>query len=236
MPMSMSFRAKLASLAAALCLSTAGAQTPPAPAQPALANPASTNCIDKGGRLVIEKNGAGGQFGVCLFPDNLQCEEWAMLRGECRTGGIKVTGYVTPAARYCAITGGTYKVTAASNTPDERGTCTFAGKATCDAKAYFDGACSREKVAAAPPAPGTIRAHFACSGGKSIDATFRNGAQSSVALVLSDGRSLTLPQARSGSGARYANRDESVVFWNKGNTAFLEEKGATTYEGCATRP
>ncbi|MCP6756103.1 MliC family protein, partial [Klebsiella pneumoniae] len=70
---------------------------------------------------------------------------------------------------------------------------------------------------------------------KSIAATFRNGVQSSVAQVLSDGRSFTLPQARSGSGARYANRDESVVFWNKGNTAFLQEKGTTTYEGCATR-
>jgi putative hemolysin len=236
-PIPISLRAALASAAAALCLPAAHAQTSPAPPRPALANPASTNCIDKGGQLVMEKNGAGGQFGVCLFADNLQCEEWAMLRGECRTGGIKVTGFATPAARYCAITGGTYHVTAASNTPDERGTCAFANQATCDAKAYFDGTCSREKVAAATPVPrGAIRAQFTCDGGKSIAATFRNGVQSSVALVLSDGRSLTLPQARSGSGARYANRDESVVFWNKGNTAFLQEKGTTTYEGCATRP
>ena len=55
-------------------------------------------------------------------------------------------------------------------------------------------------------------------------------------LVLSDGRKLSLPQAMSGSGARYANRDESIVFWNKGDTAFLDEKGKTTYEGCATKP
>jgi len=35
-----------------------------------------------------------------------QCEEWAMARGECPVGGVKVSGYNTSAARYCAITGG----------------------------------------------------------------------------------------------------------------------------------
>jgi len=43
-----------------------------------------------------------------------------------------------------------------------------------------------------------------------------------------------LPQARSGSGARYANGDESFVFWNKGDTAFIEEDGKTTYADCVT--
>lgn len=81
-----------------------------------------------------------------------------------------------------------------------------------------------------------IRAHFACNGGKSVDATFVNGAQNSVALTLSDGRSLTLPQVVSGSGARYANASETFVFWNKGNTAFIEENGRTTYDGCSTQP
>ena len=44
-----------------------------------------------------------------------------MMRGDCRTGGIKVTGFATPAARYCAITGGAYTVISASNTPNEQG-------------------------------------------------------------------------------------------------------------------
>ena len=214
-------------LLAAIALGPASAQTP---VRPALANPASQNCVEKGGTVSIETNGSGAQFGVCTFADNLQCEEWAMMRGECRVGGIKVTGFVTPAARYCAITGGTYAVTAATNTPAERGTCTFANGKRCAAPAYFTGTCSREKVAAAK----TIKARFACNGGKSIDATFTNGPTSSVRLVLSDGRALSLP-AMSASGARYANADESVVFWNKGDTAFIEEKGKTTYEGCATR-
>jgi putative hemolysin len=200
-------------------------------AQTTLANPASQNCVAKGGKLTIEKNPKGGEYGVCVFADNLQCEEWAMLRGQCRTGGIKVTGYVTPAARHCAITGGTYKVTSGSNTPDEKGTCAFRGANTCDAAAYYDGSCTRQVVAAAK----TIKARFACAAGKSIDATFVNGPKSSVELVLSDGRKLTLPQTMSGSGARYANADESIVFWNKGTTAFIEEKGKTTYDRCATK-
>ena len=58
----------------------------------------------------------------------------------------------------------------------------------------------------------------------------------SVSLILSDGRTMTLPQTLSASGIRYANQDESFVFWSKGNTAFVEE-GANqtqTYQGCVT--
>jgi membrane-bound inhibitor of C-type lysozyme len=73
---------------------------------------------------------------------------------------------------------------------------------------------------------------FECANGSKINAVF-NG-QASVDLKLSDGRSLMLPRAVSGSGARYANKDESFVFWNKGDTAFIEEKGQTTYTNCST--
>lgn len=82
----------------------------------------------------------------------------------------------------------------------------------------------------------TIRATFVCNADKMLTAVFSNGAQASVALLLSDGRKLTLPQVISASGARYANADESFVFWNKGNTAFIDENGRPSYEGCiATR-
>jgi membrane-bound inhibitor of C-type lysozyme len=85
-----------------------------------------------------------------------------------------------------------------------------------------------EQALAANP---TAKAKFACHGGKSIMAAFYSD---SVKLKLSDGRNLTLPQAMSGSGARYANADESIVFWNKGDTAFITEGSATkeTYSGC----
>ena len=56
-----------------------------------------------------------------------------------------------------------------------------------------------------------------------------------VSLTLSNGRRITLPHALSADGARYANADESFVFWNKGNTAFVTENGTTTYDGCVTK-
>ena len=121
--------------------SPASAQTGPAP--PRLANPASTNCIDKGGTLEIERRPDGGQYGVCVFTDNYQCEEWAMFRGECRVGGLRVTGYVTAAARYCAITGGRYTVVANSGGADEQGSCALPGGKSCDSVAYYEGRCGR---------------------------------------------------------------------------------------------
>ena len=68
------------------------------------ANPASQNCVQQGGKLAIER-GPGGEIGVCLFEDNRQCEEWALLRGLCPAGGTRVTGYATPEERLCAIRG-----------------------------------------------------------------------------------------------------------------------------------
>ena len=44
-----------------------------------------------------------------------------MFRGECPVGGLRVTGYITPAARYCAITGGRYTVVGSSGAADEQG-------------------------------------------------------------------------------------------------------------------
>jgi membrane-bound inhibitor of C-type lysozyme len=75
---------------------------------------------------------------------------------------------------------------------------------------------------------------FVCPNNKSIHAVFRSNR--TVDLELSDGRAMSLPQAISASGARYANQDESFVFWNKGDTAFVVEQGKTTFEGCSISP
>jgi putative hemolysin len=136
-------RALLALATTTLWLAVGGsgvsAQTP----APQLANPASQNCAAKGGTLRIENRPDGGQFGVCVFVDNYQCEEWALFRGECPVGGLRVTGYTTAAARYCAITGGRYTVTTKSGAADEQGTCALPGGRTCDVDAYYAGTCSR---------------------------------------------------------------------------------------------
>jgi Tol biopolymer transport system component/putative hemolysin len=107
-----------------------------------LANPASENCVAVGGTWTAETRVDGGQFGICLFEDNRQCEEWALLRGDCPVGGVKVTGYNTPAAVYCAITGGEYAITGNSGAEDEQGTCTFSDGTQCDAWEYYDGKCA----------------------------------------------------------------------------------------------
>lgn len=119
---------------------------PPAQAQTqtGIANPASENCVAQGGTLSITERGDGGQYGICYFEDNRQCEEWALLRGDCPVGGLKVTGYVTPAATYCAITGGEYAVTGNSGQEDEQGTCTFKNGTSCDVWAYYNGQCTAQ--------------------------------------------------------------------------------------------
>lgn len=51
-----------------------------------LANPASVNCVNKGGQSEIRTDATGGQYGVCKFSDGSECEEWKFFRGECAAG------------------------------------------------------------------------------------------------------------------------------------------------------
>ena len=71
---------------------------------------------------------------------------------------------------------------------------------------------------------------FSCAQNKNIQAIFFSD---KVELNLSDGRNMLLPQAISASGARYANNDESFVFWKKGDTAIVEEGNKMTFSDCA---
>ncbi|MCX6741253.1 MAG: DUF333 domain-containing protein [Candidatus Parcubacteria bacterium] len=105
-----------------------------------IANPASVNCTKVGGQLTMEKRGDGGEYGICFFLDNRQCEEWALLRGDCPVGGLKVTGYITPQAQYCAITGNTYQITNEKVDP-ETGNCLLKNGKTCDALDFYNGLC-----------------------------------------------------------------------------------------------
>ena len=108
-----------------------------------IANPASGHWVQKGGELRIEKLGNGSEIGVCWFEDGRRCEEWALFRGECPVGGRRVTGYATPGARYCAIRGGHYEITAheGSGIP-ERGLCRLPNGSRCESQALWNGDCS----------------------------------------------------------------------------------------------
>jgi len=87
---------------------------------------------------------------------------------------------------------------------------------------------------------------YACNGGKTIMAAYFSGESKpakdpsmpptpggSIALTLSDGRTMTLAQTLSADGIRYANADESFIFWGKGNGALvLEQNEEKSYIGC----
>jgi len=53
-----------------------------------MANPASVNCVNLGGNVVI-KDSAAGQYGMCTFTNGTSCEEWALFRGEgCQAANV----------------------------------------------------------------------------------------------------------------------------------------------------
>ncbi len=86
---------------------------------------------------------------------------------------------------------------------------------------------------------------YLCKDNKTIKAFFYEGLPQSVKpgdppillgkaeIILSDGRKFSLSQTISADGVRYANSDESFVFWSKGNGAIvLENNNEKDYVGC----
>ena len=91
---------------------------------------------------------------------------------------------------------------------------------------------------------------YVCDDGKYINAAFYDGSTApapapgqpplptGTAEVSLDGiASTTLHQTRSAVGARYANDDESFVFWNKGNEALIMRNNQMDldYKNCTDR-
>jgi membrane-bound inhibitor of C-type lysozyme len=76
-------------------------------------------------------------------------------------------------------------------------------------------------------------ARYDCSGGTKLTAQFSPPGDSygRVALMFPGGRKITLPQAASADGGRYA--DANTEFWIKGRTATLTRNGSS--ESCRTR-
>jgi putative hemolysin len=40
-------------------------------------------CTQKGYGYEIRKNPDGSEYGVCIFPDKAECEEWAFYQDTC---------------------------------------------------------------------------------------------------------------------------------------------------------
>ena len=80
------------------------------------------------------------------------------------------------------------------------------------------------------PCPMPKPVTFTCQDNKSIVATF---SESAVLLTLSDGRSITLPEAPTDTGERaFLNEEGSVGFWTRDYSAFVREGNVETYSAC----
>ena len=103
-------------------------------------NPASVNCMDKGGKLEI-RDKAEGQVGYCIFPDGSECEEWAFFKDESAPGGGEgKAGMPNPASKNCVDQGG--KVDIRDEAGGQVGYCVFSDGSECEEWAYFKGECA----------------------------------------------------------------------------------------------
>lgn len=63
----------------------------PAGSHAVMPNPASVYCEQQGYKPEIRTAADGSQYGVCIFPDGSECDEWAYYRGECKPATILPT-------------------------------------------------------------------------------------------------------------------------------------------------
>ncbi len=60
-----------------------------------IANPASQFCKDQGGSIEIRTLDDGSQYGVCIFKNGVECEEWDLFSGRCNKDGSDFCGEST---------------------------------------------------------------------------------------------------------------------------------------------
>ena len=107
----------------------------------------------------------------------------------------------------------------------------------CDRPAAKSSATAPEAeppLAAAPPSPRSndttrISAVYICTGGPSAPVRIAADFVGDSAIVHLPTGTVRLPQALSGSGARYAN--DSALLWSKGEDAIIEG-GGRSYAEC----
>jgi putative hemolysin len=92
-----------------------------------VANPASVYCEQLGYLLEIREDEDGGEFGVCIFPDMTECDEWAFYRAECGQHWS-----------YCVQQGHTLRVR------DEEVLCVFSDGSSCPEIDFLNGECGPE--------------------------------------------------------------------------------------------
>ncbi|MCA2002436.1 MAG: DUF333 domain-containing protein [Chloroflexi bacterium] len=49
-----------------------------------MANPASVYCLEQGYKSENRLDASGNAYGVCIFPNGSECDEWAFYNGQCK--------------------------------------------------------------------------------------------------------------------------------------------------------
>jgi putative hemolysin len=96
------------------------------PSKPALPSPVAEHCSGQGGVLIQKKRGDGAPYEVCIFEDDRQCEIYALIAGDCKKGGVSITGFNKQEQIYCAVLGGL--------NGDKQDTCSFKDGTLCEAR------------------------------------------------------------------------------------------------------
>jgi len=134
-----------------------------------MANPASVFCLDRGGILEI-REGDGGQHGVCIGPNGVECPEWDFYHGDCDWGDAGESGpaepdpgagIANPASEHCINEGGRLEIRHEAG--GDVGYCIFPNGAVCEEWAYFHGECDWGD--AGDPSPGELSAFCSGEGG-----------------------------------------------------------------------
>lgn len=122
-----------------------GEAAPSTPAEDApigMANPASVFCADNSGTLEMRQDAGGGEYGMCVFSDGSECEEWAYFRGECTPGQPKSAANLpNPASANCVDQGGALEIRQDAD-GGEYGMCVFSDGSECEEWALLRGTCA----------------------------------------------------------------------------------------------
>ncbi len=165
----------------------------PEPAK--IVNPATANCEEKGYRSKIVTTNDGSQYGVCIFPDGSECEEWAFFRGQCGPTlekpitGANSSEIANPASANCVQKG--YRLDLRTDAHGNQiGVCVFPDKSECEEWAFFRGECAPASGTTTTPESSQIAnpasAYCEEEGGKIDIRTAEDGSQGGV-CVFPDG-------------------------------------------------
>lgn len=123
---------------------TIGTDTPLA----VIPNPASVFCQEQGYQSKTRTAEDSSQYGVCIFPDGSECDEWAYFRDECRPVSqnailtdTPLADMSNPALVFCQKQGYQSEVRTAED-GSQYGVCIFPDGSECNEWAFYHGECS----------------------------------------------------------------------------------------------